>query len=129
MVAADFAVDDVAAGLQAAGHDARSPSLFLCEGVAAYLELAVLDALLRGLREQAADRSRLAVSLSVDTGSSALAARRASFGAAVAALGEPVRTVLTIDDAGSLFAATGWQLTEGYERARHAGLVTLVPAD
>src|SRR5205809_2335319 len=33
LVAADFAVDDVAAGLQAAGHDARSPSLFLCEGV------------------------------------------------------------------------------------------------
>src|SRR5207248_8361300 len=37
-VAADFSVDDVAAGLAAAGHDRSQASLFLCEGVAIYLE-------------------------------------------------------------------------------------------
>ena len=52
-VAADFTVDDVAAGLRNAGHDAARLSVFLCEGVAVYLDLAVLESLLRGLRTQA----------------------------------------------------------------------------
>ena len=127
-VAADFTVDDVAAGLRDAGHDGARPSVFLCEGVAVYLDLAVLESLLRALRTQAHERSRLAISLSVDNGSGTLNERRAAFGAAVASVGEPARTVLTVDGAQRLFATTGWQLHEGSERARHAGLVTLVPA-
>ena len=127
-VAADFTVDDVAAGLRASGHDRGVPTLFLCEGVAVYLELEVLGSLLRALRASAAAGSRLAISLSVDTGAPAVAARRAAFGEAVAALGEPARTVLTVDDAGALFATTGWRTVEGSERARHAGLVVAVPA-
>ena len=127
-VPADFTRDDVADALVAAGHDASRPTLFTCEGVAVYLELSVLEALLRRLRSQAAERSRLAISLSVD-GSDAQTARRAAFSSAVAAMGEPARTVLTIDDASALFAATGWERVEGSEPARRAGLVTAIPAN
>lgn len=127
-VAADFTVDDVAAGLRASGHDRDVPTLFLCEGVAVYLELEVLRSLLRALRASATEGSRLAISLSVDTGAPAVAARRAAFGEAVAAMGEPARTVLTVDDASTLFSATGWRMVDGSERTRHAGLVVALPA-
>jgi len=127
-VPADFVVDDVAASLEAAGHDASRTTLFLCEGVAVYLEVEVLARLLRALRARANEHARLAISLSVDTGSPAVAQRRARFGAAVAAIGEPARTVLTVDDATSLFERTGWSRADGSERAERAGLVTLVPA-
>jgi methyltransferase (TIGR00027 family) len=127
-VPADFAVDDVAQGLGDVGHDESRTTLFLCEGVAVYLELEVLGALLQSLRACANDHSRLAISVSVDTGSAAQAQRRARFGAAVAAMGEPARTVLTVDDAAGLFARTGWERANGSERAERAGLVTLVPA-
>lgn len=125
--AADFAVDDVAGALQNAGHDASNPTLFTCEGVAVYLEREVLESLLRSLRSGAAPRSRLAISLSVDTGSEAQAARRAAFNSAVRAMGEPARTTLTADDAAALFHATGWQPTQGTDRGRRAGLVVLTP--
>ena len=127
-VPADFDVDDVAAALADAGHDDARATVFLCEGVAVYLELHVLEALLQALRTRANDRSRLAISLSVDTGSDALAQRRARFGAAVAAMGEPARTVLTVDAAASMVARCGWARANGSERAERAGLVTLVPA-
>ena len=42
-VAADFAVDDVAGGLAAAGQRPDVATLFLCEGVAVYLETDVLE--------------------------------------------------------------------------------------
>src|SRR5689334_11657179 len=88
-VPADFTVDDVAAALHEAGQDESLTTLFLCEGVAVYLELQVLEGLLRALRARANERARLAISLSVDTGSPAVAQRRARFGAAVASIGEP----------------------------------------
>src|SRR4051812_28646360 len=121
-VAADFTVDDVAAGLAAAGHDATTPSVVLCEGVAVYLDLPVLESLLRSLRTAAAPGSTLAISLSVSgTG----IATRLAFQSAVAALGEPARTTLTADAARSLLADTGWtqRINADNERARGAGLV------
>jgi len=129
-VAADFAVDDVAAGLRTAGHDATVASLFLVEGVAVYLDLPVLESLLAALRSVAAPRSRLAISLSVDTGETASQARRAAFQARVAAIGEPAKTVLTVEGASSLFAVTGWRGVDGgSDRARAAGLVVVEPAE
>ncbi len=88
-VAADFTVDPVADLLVSAGLDPGRPSLFLLEGVAVYLEEAVLRSLLAQLRRIAADGSRLALSLLVSSGSPERAARRAAFQAAVAAMGEP----------------------------------------
>jgi methyltransferase (TIGR00027 family) len=106
-VAADFAVDPVADLLVSAGLDPGRPSLFLLEGVAVYLDEAVLQSLLAQLRRIAADGSRLAISLSVTGGSPERAAHRAAFQAAVAAVGEPVRSAVA--DADALLEATGWR--------------------
>jgi methyltransferase (TIGR00027 family) len=129
-IAADFTIDDVAEKLEAAGLDSSLPALITVEGVAVYLELPVLDELLRQLRSVAAPGSRLVISLSVDTGDPAQAARRETFRQRVAAVGEPARTVLTVDGAGALFADTGWQVVDSpanSDRARGAGLVIVEP--
>ncbi len=133
-VPADFVVDQVGSRLGAAGLDRNRPLLIVCEGVAAYLDRSVLAALVTGLGEVAAQRSRLAISVSVATGSSDFAARRAEFQARVAALGEPARAVLTADDAEHLLAAAGWRTVSAapdtepaHSRERDAGFVTAEP--
>ena len=135
-VAADFAVDPVADRLVAAGLAPGRPALFLLEGVAVYLDLPVLRALLGQLRQVAADGSELAISLSVSTNSPERAARRAAFQAAIAAVGEPARSVLEAGDAPALLAAAGWQISpeagqdqpDKAERGRRAGFILAVPA-
>jgi methyltransferase (TIGR00027 family) len=136
-VAADFATDPVADLLVSAGLAPGEPCLFLLEGVAVYLDVPVLRALLRQLRQVAADGSELAVSLSVSTAVSGEgAARRAAFQAAVAAVGEPARSVLEADDAAGLLAEAGWRIPaeprQGQpgpaERGRRAGFVRATPA-
>ena len=127
-VAADFAVDSVAGGLRTAGHDAVAPSLFTLEGVAVYLDRAVLDALLAQLRSVAGAGSRLVISLSVSGGGVAGRLRRAAFRTAVASLGEPARTVVAPEDVEGFFAAAGWRiLPTVYNLARAAGLLTVEP--
>jgi methyltransferase (TIGR00027 family) len=127
-VPADFAVDDVAGALTRAGHQREASSLFLCEGVAIYLEAHVLEALLRALRAVAADGSRLAISLSITASSEAESVRRESFRTAVAAMGEPALTVLGSDDVDALLATTKWRvLPSSSERASRAGLLVLEP--
>jgi methyltransferase (TIGR00027 family) len=111
-VEADFATDPVAARLLAAGLDPQAQSLFLLEGVAVYLELPVLEKLLRQLREVAADGSRLAISVSVAASD---AAARARFRAAVAAIGQPHRSTLEPQEAGDLLRHTGWVVVPGDE--------------
>ena len=110
-------------------HDASAPTLILCEGVAVYLERPVLETLLRGLREIAASRSRFAMSVSMSTDDPELAERRAAFQEAVAAIGEPARTVLTVDGASAFFGGTGWQPVgaPGRQRARRAGFLIAAP--
>ena len=56
--AADFTRDPVAGRLREAGLDADTPSLFLLEGVAVYLEPAVLENVLDQFRQVAAPRQR-----------------------------------------------------------------------
>jgi len=129
-VAADFTVDPVAGLLVSAGLDPGRPSLFLLEGVAVYLEEAVLGSLLAQLRRIAAEGSRLAISLSVNSASPERAARRAAFQAAVAAVGEPARSVVEDADAGTLLESTGWRPAEEpgmAGRAAHAGFVVAGP--
>ncbi len=129
-VAADFTVDPVADLLVSAGLDPGLPSLFLLEGVAVYLEEAVLRSLLAQLRRIAADGSRLALSLLVSDGSPERAARRAAFQAAVAAVGEPARSVMTGTDADTVLECTGWRPVrhpgQG-DRAAHAGFIVAGP--
>src|SRR5258705_1141336 len=64
-VEADFTPDPVAGPLRAAGLDAQAPGLFLLEGVAVYLEPAVLEDLLGQFRQGAAPGRRLAITLSL----------------------------------------------------------------
>ena len=128
-VEADFTADPVAARLLAAGLEASVPSLFLLEGVAVYLEPAVLETVLGQFRQVAAPGSRLAISVSLsrehDEGA------RARFQAAVAALGEPARSIFDAGQAEDLLARTGWRTIPGREetaakreRLRSAGLLT-----
>ncbi|MGO9028197.1 MAG: class I SAM-dependent methyltransferase [Acidimicrobiales bacterium] len=133
-VAADFTEGGLPVALRDAGHDPAVPTLFLCEGVAVYLEPAVLASLVESLRRVAAPGSRLAISLSVTDGGEELATRRRIFDEAVAALGEPTRSVLTAGDAEALFHATGWRSVPSavdphtVASTRRAGFVTAEPA-
>jgi methyltransferase (TIGR00027 family) len=109
-VAADFASDPVAQRLREAGLEPGMPSLFLLEGVAVYLEPRVLERVLRQLREVAASGSRLMISVSTISQDPVA---RARFQAAVASMGEPVRSTMDADEAGTLLASTGWELVAG----------------
>ena len=115
-----------------AGLDPHLPSLFLLEGVAVYLERAVLQALLQHLRQVAADGSTLAISLSVTAGTANQDARRAAFQVAVAAVGEPTRSVLEAAAVGAFLEAAGWRPAAAPElpgRAVRAGFLIATPAD
>ena len=126
-VPADFDADDVRGALASHGFDDASPALFLLEGVAVYLERSTLDSVLRQFAGMAAPRSRLAISLSVsgvpgsgDPGSGdadPLAARRAAFRAAVAAIGEPVRSSVGPNEVDDLLGSAGWTRTGEPSRA------------
>src|SRR6478752_1883935 len=120
-VEADFARDPVASRLRAAGLDPDAPSLFLLEGVAVYLEPAVLEDVLGQFRQVAAPGSSLAISVSLSRprGDSA----RARFQATVAALGEPARSTFEAAEAEALLARTGWPLAAatGDDRQAAAG--------
>ena len=131
-VEADFTRDQAADRLLAAGFEATVPSLFLLEGVAVYLEPAVLETVLEQFRQVAAPGSRLAISVSLsrehDEGA------RARFQAAVAALGKPARSTFDASQAKDLLARTGWQAIPGRaetagkrERLRSAGLLRPSP--
>ena len=123
-VEADFTRDPVADRLRAAALDPEAPALFLLEGVAVYLEPAVLERVLGQFRQVAGPGSRLAISVSVSRPHGDVA--RARFQAAVAALGEPARSTFEAGEAEALLARTGWHLAAeaaGRDRLRTAGLL------
>jgi methyltransferase (TIGR00027 family) len=117
-VAADFTRDPVADRLRAAGLDPDTPGLFLLEGVAVYLEPAVLEDVLGQFRQIAGPGSRLAISVSLarphGDGS------RARFQATVAALGEPARSTFEAGEAEALLARTGWRIAAAPDDDRQA---------
>ena len=119
-VETDFTRDPVADRLRAAGLDPEAPGLFLLEGVAVYLEPAVLEDVLGQFRQVAAPGSRLAISVSLSRPPGD--AGRARFQATVAALGEPVRSTFEASQAEALLARTGWRLvTDSGNDQRAAG--------
>ena len=137
-VPADFGSDQVDEALIGAGLDSGARALFLCEGVAVYLELSVLETLLSGVRRVAAPGSRLAISVSVNTPDQAGMERRQRFRARVALIGEEARTVLEPGAADALLERLGWQpevggagsdgpvVSDASVRLRMAGLITAV---
>jgi methyltransferase (TIGR00027 family) len=135
-VEADFTRDPIAERLTAAGLNPGQLSLFLLEGVAVYLEPAVLDRVLAEFRQMTRAGSRLAISVSV---SGAQSEARSRFQASVAALGEPARSTFEAGQATEVLARTGWQVIAGdgadgpdaaarRERLRSVGLLTATAA-
>jgi methyltransferase (TIGR00027 family) len=118
LAAADFRRDDVAAALAECGHDARRPSLFICEGLLVYLDQPTCAQLLGALRERAAAGSQLAASLSVHrdgldserVAAVANARRRA-------AEAEPWLTILPAAAHLDLLRRAGWHVVESVDAA------------
>src|SRR5438445_655556 len=100
--------------------DADAPSLFLLEGVAVYLEPAVLEDVLGQFRQVAAPGSSLAISVSLSRPPGDTA--RARFQATVAALGEPARSTFEAAEAEALLARTGWPLAAATGDDRQAAV-------
>ena len=129
---ADFRVDAPASVLAACGHDGSRPSLFICEGLLAYLDEGTTVDLLRSLRSCAAAGSRLAVSLAVHDAAassnevvSAANARRRHAGS------EPWQTILPVNEQLTLLARAGWEVVssrgspQAAVRAQRAMLLVL----
>lgn len=118
LATADFRRDDVAAVLAGCGHDARQPTLFVCEGLLIYLDQPTLTRLLAGLAACAAPGSTLAASLAVHDESvatepvvvAANARRRAG-------RTEPWRTILPERAQLGLLQSAGWHAEETIDAA------------
>jgi methyltransferase (TIGR00027 family) len=123
----DLAEGGLAEALRAAGYEPEAAGLFVCEGVAAYLDDSVLERLLRDTRALATAGTRLALSVGAAPASDAHAERRERIRAAAARLGEPAVGSVTARDAAALLAASRWRPAEISERARQAGFVVAVP--
>ena len=117
LVPVDFVRDDVAELLDAAGHSAERPTLFVCEGLLVYLELADIAELLGGLASRASEGSELAASLAVHPfgmqSEALLAAVNAARGRSADA--EPWRTILPADSHLSLLRQAGWSEFEALD--------------
>lgn len=120
----DLADGGVASALVASGLEPDAPSLYMAEGLFAYLESGTVFGVLRELRSLATLGTRLAVSLRVP-GADAL--ERARFDASVAALGEPAVGTLGVDDADVLLARSRWRRVELTPRATAAGFLIAAP--
>ena len=104
----DFAVGDVADALRAAGYDAGRHALFLCEGVAGYLSLDVLVAMLTALAGCAAASSVLGITMSLRPASAEGEARRAALREAVAKMGEPLLNDVPRGELEGVLRGAGW---------------------
>jgi methyltransferase (TIGR00027 family) len=115
---ADFRHDDVAAVLDASGHDAGLPSLFICEGLLVYLDQSTVVALLAGLRTRAAAGSVLAASLATHReGASSQQVTAAANARRTTGASEPWRTILAASDHLDLVVRAGWQIGDAVDAA------------
>jgi methyltransferase (TIGR00027 family) len=116
-VAADFATADVDTALADAGHDASTPTLFTCEGVAGYLSHDVLTSLLRSLVSRAARGSLLAITLHLDAETPPQGDARARLIAAVGAMGEPLTSSIPRPQLRAFLLDTGWRVERAIDPA------------
>jgi methyltransferase (TIGR00027 family) len=123
----DLREQGLARALVAAGVEPGAPAQLLCEGVAVYLEPAVLQTMLAELRALATPGTRLAMSASAAL-PAAEAAVRERFAATVGAVGEPVRSWLDADAVTRLLHQAHWRRVEVSERSARAGFVVAAPA-
>jgi methyltransferase (TIGR00027 family) len=132
---ADFRQDDVAAVLEACGHDAGRPTLFVCEGLLVYLDQATCVRLLAALRDRAAAGSRLAASLSVHRdGLDSARVKAVANARRRAGQAEPWLTILPAAAHLDLLRQAGWQPGQSVDAAQlgtgaEPGRSLLVTAD
>jgi methyltransferase (TIGR00027 family) len=104
--------DDLGAALQAAGHDANAPSLYIAETVFDTMTLEATASICRVLRERAAADSVLAATFSVaPEGSATTQALRSATGLLRQIADEPRRSDLRPGDPEKLMVVTGWRVT------------------
>jgi len=118
LASGDFAHDEIAPVLDAAGHDPGRASLFICEGLLVYLDQPTIVQLLTGLRGRAHPGSQLAASLAVhaddlDT-ERFLAIANAK---RLAGETEPWLTMLPLREHLALLACAGWSVERTIDQA------------
>jgi methyltransferase (TIGR00027 family) len=94
-VPVDFERDSLADALERAGHRAGAPTLWIWEGVTPYLDLAAVRATLDAVAARSAPGSRLAVTYVTPRGSRLGGPFMGPARAAFAAMGEPLRALLS----------------------------------
>jgi methyltransferase (TIGR00027 family) len=107
----DLMSDDLAAALEDAGHDAAAPSLFVCEGLFAYLSLEAVATLCGTVRQLAADGSVLVTTYPVrpEAVERRGRARRGVMAQVFRLMGEPLRSEYFAGDPEKLMVVTGWR--------------------
>lgn len=106
----DIGRDRADAVLAAAGHQASVPTHFMCEGVTAYLPMAVLRELLVSVRSCAAPGSTLAIDFLTPRRAHTLTSKvlLVATRLGTAWVGERIITFLTRDESIALLRDTGW---------------------
>jgi methyltransferase (TIGR00027 family) len=122
----DLRAGGLARALLAAGFEADAPAQMICEGVAVYLDPAVLAGLLAELRAVATAGTRLALSTSVSLPAGDQGARE-RFADRVAAVGEPVRNTLTAAGVEQLLERGRWRAVDVSDRSKRLGFVVAAP--
>jgi methyltransferase (TIGR00027 family) len=123
----DLQQPGLAAALMHADYDTEGAGMFLCEGVAVYLDPATLQSLLDETRKLATVGSRLALSAGTSRSSVDHDARRRGFEAVVAGLGEPARNSIDSESLVPLLDAARWRTAELSDRSARAGFVVALP--
>ena len=138
LVPADFRTDDTAAALAAerwyrnlaeqlaaAGHDAETPSLFICEGLLIYLDEDTSLRLLVALRSRSSATSRLAASLATHPdGESSDAVVASANRIRRNSRSEPWLTILPAAAQLELLERAGWRAADTSDHVRGMLLVT-----
>jgi methyltransferase (TIGR00027 family) len=117
-IALDFRRDRLDEALEQAGHDARSPSLFICEGVLIYLDQTTIIDLLGRLNKRSSRGSSLLTTLATHPAgidsekvlTNANAKRRGSEA-------EPWVTILPLGRHSALLEGAGWRVSEAVDAA------------
>jgi methyltransferase (TIGR00027 family) len=116
----DLLTDDLAAMLDAVGHDPGAPSLFICEGLLAYLPLEVCATLSETLRARAADESVLTLNVRVVAPAGPVVQLwRRVLDQVFAQLGEARRVNFQPGDIEKLLTVTGWRTVRTQRSGGH----------
>ena len=111
-VGLDLLADDLAPALQAAGHDADAPSLFVAEGLFDALTLEAAASVCSALRARADPDSALVATFSISPeGSELTRALRSAGGLLRQATDERRRNEFRPGDPQKLLVVTGWRVT------------------